>query len=487
LEHGRLTEWRRRFISPWYVGARPGADVKLVARFRRIARRLRGEDGFALPTTLLMLLSAFAIVSVGIVATANVEHGANRDRSTKSAVQLAEAGVSTALLHFNRIDASLVGCTVGAGWCQSPTYQDPSGGTYSYQTVLQPYPPAAGCNPDPNVPYSLEIVGTGTRGTATRRIDVVAHSASGVPVFCDYQVKAGENITLNSNAEIHAGTAAGGDISLSSNAKQCGAASVGIGQSFNQAGSNSYFQDPNCTVPNNTVGQGDVTLPPVNQGDADINNFNTNFFGIDRVSGNRATACWSGQDADGTTGSCGTRHLNVATNSTVTLTGSVYSFCKLTMDSNSSLLVAAKSDGQPSVTYIYFDSPEACNYPDGTVQLHIDSNTRISSNDGSPVYLMFVGSTSRKTLIDLNSNTDINAACEQNFLIYAPLSDINLDSNSTYCGALAADNIHLDSNAKLSTNGAATAFTPPNTPPHYKVDRYTECTAAAGNPPSGGC
>src|SRR5436190_18380148 len=165
---------------------------------------MRREDGFAIPTTLLMLLAAFAIVSVGVVATANVEHGSIRDRGTKSAVQLAQTGANTALLHFNRIDANAVGCAVGAGWCAGSAFPDPSCGTYTYQTQVLPYPPTAGCNANPNVPYSLEVVGTGTSRNASQRVDLLAHSASGIPVFCDYQVKAGKDISLDSNSHIYA-------------------------------------------------------------------------------------------------------------------------------------------------------------------------------------------------------------------------------------------------------------------------------------------
>ncbi|MFL6178427.1 MAG: hypothetical protein ACJ74E_01075 [Actinomycetes bacterium] len=449
---------------------------------------MRREDGFAIPTTLLMLLAAFAIVSVGVVATANVEHGSIRDRGTKSAVQLAQTGANTALLHFNRIDASAVGCTVGAGWCQGPSFTDPAGGTYTYQTQVQPYPPTAGCNSNPNVPYSLEVVGTGTSRNTNQRVDVLAHSASGVPVFCDYQVKAGKDISMDSNSHIYAGTAAGGDISIRSNATQCGPASVGIGHQFPPTGHFDGFVGSNCSSPDSTGGSGDVVLPPVNQGDVTdpTKNNDSNFFAVDRVSGNQASACWSGINATGSNGTCGTRHLNVGTNSTVTMTGSRYSFCKLTMNSNSSLLVAAPSTGS-SAAYIYFDSPESCGYPSGTSQLDMDSNTRISSNDGSPVYLLFVGSTSRQTIVNLSSNTDINAACQQNFVVYAPLTDINLNSNSTYCGALAGNSIHLNSNADVRTTALSTEFTPPNSPPHYTVDRFIECTATPASPPSSGC
>jgi hypothetical protein len=455
---------------------------------RKVTRRLRAEGGFALPTTILMLLAAFAIVSVGVAATVDVQRGTNRDESTKSAVQLADTGVNQALLHFNRIPPSptnacspVSGTAPSGGWCPAVTATDPAGGTYSYQVRVcdstGSCPPATGKSP-----YSLEVVGIGTKGATTRRVDVRGHSVSGVPPFGTFQVQAGDGITLDSNSSIHAGTATNGDIVLNSNAKQCGQASVGIGHQMSQAGSNSYFQDPNCTVPDTTVQQQQIVLPPVNQGDVTINNDDSNFFTRDLVSGNKASACWSGHDADGTSGNCGTRELNVGTNSAVTLTGSKYSFCKLTMNSNSALLVAA---GQ--TVAIYFDSPENCGYSSGVTQIDMDSNTRISSNDGYPVQLLFVGSTSRQTILHLSSNTDINAACEQNFVVYAPLSDIVLNSNSTYCGALAGKSLHLDSNAEVRTNGAAQDFTVPNTAPHYSTDRFVECTAAAASPPNTGC
>src|SRR5262245_65118879 len=73
---------------------------------RRVLFRSRGERGFALPTTMLMLIAAFAIVSIGVVSAIDAQKGTVRDQSTKSAVQLAETGVNQALLHFNRIAPS---------------------------------------------------------------------------------------------------------------------------------------------------------------------------------------------------------------------------------------------------------------------------------------------------------------------------------------------------------------------------------------------
>ena len=467
----------------------------------RITARLRADGGFALPTVMLMMLAVFALVSVGVVATVDVQRGTVRDESTKSALQLAETGVNQALLHFNRIKASDTnacspsGSTASNGWCQGPTTTDAGGGTYSYQVQVCAYATNGSCpTPAPasgTPPYSIEVVATGTQGDASRRVDVKAHSASGNPMFGDYQVKAGDGITLDSNSRIHAGTATNGDLVLNSNAKQCGQASVGPGHEMRTAGDNSYFTDPNCTSPATTVNNQQIDLPPVNPGDVSTVNDDGRLFSQDLISGNRANACWNTKKGDGTNGSCGARHLDIGSNTTVTLGGSKYMFCKLTMSSNSSLLVASGIPGTPHTVAIYFDSPENCGYSSGTAQVDMASNTRISSNDGSPVQLLFVGSTGtpfRQTIINMSSNTDINAACEQNFVIYAPLSDINLNSNSTYCGGLAGKSLHLDSNADVRTNGLSQQFTVPNTPAHYQIDRFIECTAVTGtSPPSIGC
>jgi hypothetical protein len=75
----------------------------------------------------------------------------------------------------------------------------------------------------------------------------------------------------------------------------------------------------------------------------------------------------------------------------------------------------------------------------------------------------------------------------QNFVVYAPLTAINMNSNSTYCGALAAKSLHLDSNADIRTNGLSSGFILPPAAPHYTTDRFVECSAVAASPPNSGC
>jgi hypothetical protein len=487
-----LIEAEPPFINLGYVASADSADGKTVARGRYIesmARMLRAEHGFAVPTALFMVLAAFAVVSVGVVASVQVQRGNVRDQGTKSAVQVAESAVNEALLHFNRIPPGNAPCSpvstsgpgVG-GWCPavSGTF---NGAPYTYQ--VRPYVQSGGVN---DGMFVLDVVGTSTVAGASRRVFERGYALSEENPFGTYQVKAGDWIHMDSNAEVRAGTATNGDITMNSNARQCGQASVGIGKQMQTSSNAGYYTDPTCSTPNPTLNHEDLVLPPVNQGDVATNNNNSYFFTTNRVtSGQTSKVCWNGIKADGSAGTCGARHLALSENTAVTLVSGNYSFCKLTMDSNTALYVA----GGNAVT-IYFDSPEACGYSSGVTQLDMNSNARISPTAGTAadVKLLFVGSTHEppwQTQVHMSSNTYIPAACEQNFVLYAPLSDITLNSNSTYCGGVAGKTLFLDSNARLWIPPTGVDFPWPVTAPHYVFDRFIECTSAPQTTPDAGC
>ena len=465
-------------------------------------RLLRAEHGFAVPTVLFMLLGAFTVVSIAVVASINAQSGVVRDQRTKSALTAAEAGVSQALIRYNSdlgppsnqpclqpSGSSLVAASTqagtNAGWCQAVSGTS-GAGSYSYS--IKPTPSTG----------TLEIVSTGSFSGVTRRVDVFAKSSSGTQVFLDAAVKSQTNITVASNSTIKAGTAAGGDISIASNSAQCGAASVGLGHHLTTAGANGYFQNTNCTTALDpaSVLQQNLTLPPVNQGDAATNNDNQRITNAargsgsptDLVSGNRGDISWSAT----------TRQLTVDHNTSLTLTGQTYSLCKLTLLQNSSLYIAASQSVR-----IYFDSPEACNLPVdqasnpelGTTQMTLDSNSRVTSSTLNPasIAFLFVGSQARRTNIALNSNTLANGSCVQNFVVYAPFTNIDVRSNATgnnaikYCGAIAGNAINLNSNVEFDTDSLSQGYTLPGTAPHYVTSRFVECSAAATSPPNTGC
>jgi len=461
----------------------------MAKRIAILRSRLASERGFAVPTVLLMTVAALGIASVGVMTSIQGQSGTVRDQGSKTALTVAESGVDQALLYYNR---GVVPCTptTPGGWCGPVTGMSVNGGAVSYWTRL-------GSGDDCEVGNEIEcveIVSMGTVDGVTRRVNVMASTVSteestGGGPFASAGVLSQETLTLDSNAIIHTGTATNGDIELKSNAKQCGQASVGIGKKLSSAPNAGYYSDPLCKTKAGTYLQQELTLPPVNQGDAATNNDNGRFFAKDLISGTASNVCWNGFTAAGKSSkNCGARELRIDSNTSLTLTGSVYSFCKLTMRSNTSIYVAS-----PSVT-IYFDSPQNCGYASPPTQLDMDSNTRITPTSGNSaaVALLFVGSETLQTKIQLDSNTTVNEACVQNFVIYAPRTDVDFDSNTKFCGAVAGKSVHLDSNAEVRSSSSSSSFTLPGveipeTAAHYTPYRFVECSAVQSSTPDYGC
>jgi hypothetical protein len=447
------------------------------------------EAGFAIPTVLLMLVAALGMAGVAVSTSMQGQGGIVHDQESKAALAVAESGTSQALLQYNRYGlisgpapcAPVGGSTPDSeGWCPPVTGIPVNGGTVSYQIR-----PTSSALPNGELAWTeLEIVSVGTVRGTPRRVELTAGSAGGQNPFIDADVKSKDGITLDQNSQIHSGSATNGDITVGSNASLCGPASVGPGKDIK--GSGGHYSDIDCTGVGSEMEE-EISLPPVNQGTAPTVNDNGRLFSEDGISGNKGDACWNGFDGHGKAASCGLRELVVDHKSSVTLGGSVYSFCKLTLKSNSSLYIAPSG---AEVTKIYFDSPEACKYPPGTVQLDLQSNSRITSTtgDSADVALLFVGSPYTLTRINLNSNTSVDGPCEQNFVIYAPYTDIDLDSKTKFCGAMAGKTVHLDSNAQIWTSSGIDDFVLPNTAPHYVAERFVDCAATvAASSPDEGC
>ncbi len=472
----------------------------LIAPSRRLAV---DESGMALATVMFISLAAFAVVTVGVFTTIATQTGTVRDQDTKAAFTSAEAGVTQALMRYNGDfnptqsapcllpDGSRIGAaaTQADGWCQPVAGS--GAGNFSYQVC--PGPPCAEDG-------TIEIVGVGTTDGVTRRVHVTATSSSGEQVFTDASVKMGDSIQLDQNAVIHAGSSTNGDITLASNAKQCGRASVGIGHRLATSGNAAYYSGTDCTgrLDTSTAGQGSLTLPPVNQGDAPTANDNCRISRAvpvadsrctfnatdpkDLISGNPSRVSWNPN----------TRQLAISANTSLTLTGRTYSFCKVSLASNSAIYLAA---GQ--TVSIYFDSPESCGLPYdvpskpalGITQLSVASNARITSTSGTPanVAILFVGSQTKLTNLLMSSNTQISGSCVENFVIYAPYTHIEMNSNSQYCGVMAGKSLHMDSNAEVFTNSLSQQFQLPGTAPHYVASRFVECSSETASPPDAGC
>lgn len=468
------------------------AMAVLIGRvFDGVRSRLASEAGFAVPAVLLMTVAALGMAGVAVTTSIEGQRGTVRDQGGKAALAVAESGVSQALLYYNRGTAPCVPSTA-EGWCGPVNGMSVNGGSVTYWARILSSAEQCGVA---NEVECVEIVSVGAVNGVTRRIDVMASTlptedSSSQGPFATAGVLSYEDLTLDSNAIIHTGSATNGHISLKGNARQCGPASVGVGKEMKRSPNSQYHANANCTSPLGTPPQKELTLPQVEQGDAATSNDNNRFFALDQISGNRGEACWNGKYGTGkSTTACGTRELRVEGTSSVTLGGKIYSFCKLTLRSNSALYVKSGVN-----TTIYFDSPESCGQSSGVYQLDLSSNSRITSASGDPVTIamLFVGSKTRQTRILLNSNTEVDGPCEQNFVIYAPLSDITLNSNSRFCGAIAGKTIHMDANSHIWSGKDTDSFNlpgveVPDTPAHYTPYRFVECSSAPAATPNDGC
>lgn len=451
------------------------------------------EAGFAVPTVTLMLLAAMAIAGVAVSASISGQAGIVRDKDTKSALAVAESGVERALLQYNSYGLVSTGspcAPVGGtapeanGWCPE-VETTVNGAPVSYWVK-----PTSTTLPSGKTAWTeMEVVSVGALGEVQRRVNFVANSSAGQNIFLDASVQSEDGIVLDSNSKIKAGTATNGDISIAANASQCGFATVGPGKK--KTGSGGYYEDVGCAIAGTKPGEDEIELAPVEQGDAATVNNNSRFFSLDQVIGkNKNAACYNGVNGEGAKDkSCGSRELLIGNNATITLGGTVYSFCKLTLNSNSALYIAPGNE-----VLIYFDSPEACGYSSGVTQLDLSSNSRISPQSGSSgsVALLFVGSRERQTKALMSSNTSVEdpVNCTQNFVIYGPYTDIEMNSNTSFCGAMAGKSVHLDSNATVSTSGGVQQFYLPLTAPHYVASRFVDCaatTAASTGAPDEGC
>lgn len=478
------------------MGSAFGTDMDIAMRVRKEsgparARRARlcrcvgtlrrDESGAAILIVITMVTVGLAVAGVAAVTAANVLRGSTRDESSKDALAAADAGAQIALERQNQVSVngsfpcvvsaadSLVAGLAGAGnWC--PEFTGTAGdANFTYRVR----PPEV-----TELLSRIEIVSTGTSQGVTRRVHVLAESPRATAIFANSTVIGEEFIRLDSNADVFGNAGTNGDIMITSNADLCGSAQYGEDNAIIPAD----YDGSDCppTYPYNSA-PGNVTLPPIDQGQVADPDFNdndridpSNALSLDTISGNRGSVSWDASN----------RTLVINSNSALTLGGGDYSFCRLELNSNTALIVAAGASVR-----IFFDKPENCPTLGAGPQISLDSNSRFTTTDGSPasLQLLVVGSdnpnvTSDDVVLASNSRTTMPV------ILYSPHSAIELNSNSTLLGAIAGQSVHLDSNAEVRSHADSSSLELP-LPLHYRQTQFVECTAtgAPAEAPSSDC
>ena len=479
--------------NPRFKHGHSGADqipMPVIDRFILLVRDLqRDESGFAVATALIAMTVAFTFASAAVVYSVNTQHGTIRDHNTKEAIAAADAGANVALMRMNQFSTAIsasnpcVGLGGGIlvptnaeadGWC--PQLSGTVGGaTYSYRVGST----ATDCGE-----YTSCVVAVGTSNGASQRVEVTLKSTPVGGPFSNAGVIGNGDIVLENNADIRVGVGTNGNVSLSNSASICGDIRHGTGKKTS-------FENNSSQCSGYVQGEGNETLLPVTSfmpEDIATNNSDARLVLCTKVTEPRAPAgCQSDSYSKAWKSTipwnATTRTIEPAQNTTLTLTGGDYFVCRLLLGNNSHLIM-----GEYATVRIFFDTPENCGLKSGEAQIKVENNADITSSgyNGEGKYevpgLYVIGSTTIPTTVEFKNNT----GSTNEFVLYAPNSDIYLRNQATYKGAIAGNNIYLDNHATVEQDEG---FEAPNLGGSvaYTRQSYVECTGATASPPNANC
>lgn len=436
-----------------------------------------------LPTVLFATVASLGLTTAAVVATVNAQKGTSRDNDVKEAGAAADAGADIALMRLNRYSnvlslsspclaasgSNLVLSSVAAdGWCPAIA-GNVGAASYSYRVSPQV---SAG---------TLTVVATGTSDGVSRRVAVALKATSVGSLLSGMGVIGQEDINLSNSAEIRTGAGTNGNINLYNSATICGNIRYGVGK--NVSYSNSARQ---CN--GYSTMEGNQTLPPVSSFmPADIATNNSNYRMEKCVSANNPAGCELDSFSSNNKHNWGwfpaSRTIELTNSSTQTLGGGDYFICKLLIANSSNLIMAAGANVR-----IFFDTPEKCGQASGTAQIEVVNSSGIEATgygsapgqyDVPGLYVQ--GSASRETKVNFANNTGSNQ-----FVLYAPNSNVELNNSTTYKGSIVGKRVSLANSAKVEQDAG---FEPPQIggATLYARQSYVQCSGMVVAPPNAGC
>jgi Tfp pilus assembly protein PilX len=440
--------------------------------FRARARlAIADERAIAIPVALAILFLVWGLATVSLRSALASQSQSQRDRDVKRALQAATAGIDAAMYRLNLLQPESLQCiTVSAGtlavsavpadgWCPEEMEELSDAATYRMRVSR-----GWSLHANGQSLVQRQIVSTGASGGVRRRVLARITAATGEPVFPGGY--AGVSLTaldVGNNVDITGGLGTNGNILLKNYAQVCGNTTPGPGKSLSIQNSasvcNGYSVSPTTTPFN---------LQPVDQGNAPTVNDNGRIG--DPPAGTSADPC----------SSCGniswdpsTRILSLRQNSTLTLGGNVYSFCRLDLDNTAQLKIAARALG--TSVRIYMDSPENCGGGSGMGSVSVRNDSAIVNMNTIPTTLQLyvVGSPSIATSVDLANGVTLET--DLVMAIYAPYSTVTMRNNTRLVGAIAARSLVLQNNATLTYNERIADITTGSPLRLYRLADYKEC------------
>ena len=447
--------------------------------------RLRGERGLALPLSLAVLFttSGLAVLAARGAIVSNTQ--TQRDKNLKGAAQAAGAGVEAALFRINRMQPGAQQCVVksassGAlevaglaadGWCAPQTEHLGDGSSFSVRVSGASTVTANG-----QTLAERRVVATGIAGPVKRRVRLRMDAATGAPVFAlGYAAVSLASVDYSNSVRVTGGLGSNGNIYLKNSVEVCGPATAGPGKSLFVRHSASV-----CPTYSTAPAQTSFNLQPVDQGNAPTVNDNARI-GSPPASlrDDPCTSCESVQwDPQ-------TRVLVLRNNATLTLGGSVYSFCRLDLDNSAQLKIATRTSGS---VRIFVDAPENCGGGSGMGSVEVRNYATIVNLNPSPATLQLyvVGSEAVDTDVEFANAADFQP--DLVMAIFAPYSTVTLKNSVQLTGAIAARSVVLQNSASVAYHQGIAEITTGSPIRLYRDEGVVECTSEPTGPaPDSGC
>jgi hypothetical protein len=436
-------------------------------RFLGLARALRHDErGIAVPTAMMALIASFGLASVAVMSTVDVQQGTQRDHDSKEAIAAADAGANIALLRLNRFLPYLstthpcVGPggeyqTPTAGWCPSTATEPVGGASYSYRVSAFTEGGA------------VEVVAVGASGTVSRRVNVKLLAGTPKNIFAKERLIGQDRIEIDgTDTRIDTDFGTNGDIVTSGNPTLCGNARHGIGKDG---------PTPSCGKQKT---EGNQSLPPIAP-PSNIATVNDNCRLSQTCTGEKAgqVDIYSKKLTKNNPWVSEIRKIDVASKEHLTMGGAIYWVCQVEIQGT--LYMPAKTAVQ-----IFVDTPEHCGLKPGAVQVNIGSQARVESsfdpNQGifeiPAIYVLGDGAV----------KMDGAPESDNEVMIYAPYSEIDLGGKANWVGMLAGRTLKIHGNPKVRSDPNL-KLPEINVASIFQRTRYVECTGAVASPPNASC
>jgi Tfp pilus assembly protein PilX len=453
--------------------------------------RFTAERGSVLVIALLVLSGVLMLSAVAIGAAVQNSSSDRRDANDKGALEAAEAGLQVATYRLNMLNPASSYCVGDAvaspdstGTCASSIYTLGNGSTYQYYTTPALSPSGACVGATLSLAAGINqrcVTAVGTANGITDRAQIRVAAYTATPLFQYAGATGLSGVTVTGNGAVNGAVASNKNISLTGNGS-VGALYLGPSGTLTTSG-NAHYASKN-SVPT-------IVLDPVNPGTSNQTSLSAcparqaaGFPSCNddyRITDGTASPIVSPYDqSSGVSFNAATRTLSLSGKASLTLGGSLYNFCQISLSGQATISLAPGAK-----TEIIIDSPDdpGSGCPSGTGSLSMSGQASWTnlSQDPTALQIFAYGLNNLSSTVQLSGNGNFWGA------VYAPHSTVSITGNGTFNGAVVGNVVNLSGNGFNWNQSAGTLMATSNG--IFYRTAWAQCTSAptTASAPGSGC